>query len=159
MKTQILVLSFFISSFALAQSAVVDVSLTPAGSFKIKTADVRGFAHSNGDTIEAKGISVGLKNIQTGITLRDTHTKKHLEVDKYPDAVLLQASGKGGKGSGVIKIKGIEKKIAGTYKIEGHQVIAKFPLKLSDFNINDIKYMGVGVDDEVSLTVAIPIQK
>ena len=54
---------------------------------------------------------------------------------------------------------GIEKKVHGQYKIQDNQVVATFPLKLSDFKINDVKYMGVGVDDEVNLTVTIPLRK
>lgn len=147
------------SIWANAQSAVVEVSLTPVGSFKIKSNEVRGFAHQTGALVEAKNILVGLKNLQTGIPLRDTHTKKHLEVEKYPDAVLVTATGKGGKGEGIIKIKGIEKKFAGTFKIEGQLLTAIFPLKLSDFKIDDMKYMGVGVDDAVKITVTVPIKK
>ena len=160
MKKYFLSLIFLSSSLAVAQSAIVDISLTPAGSFKVKSTDVRGFAQQlAGDSVEAKNILVGLKNLQTGISLRDTHTKRHLEVDKYPDAVLVAAKGKGGKGVGTIKIKGIQKKITGTYKIEGGKLIATFPLKLSEFNINDVKYMGVGVDDELKLVVTVPLKK
>jgi hypothetical protein len=159
-KKYFLSLIFLSSSLAVAQSAIVDISLTPAGSFKVKSTDVRGFAQQlAGDSVEAKNILVGLKNLQTGISLRDTHTKRHLEVDKYPDAVLVAAKGKGGKGVGTIKIKGIQKKITGTYKIEGGKLIATFPLKLSEFNINDVKYMGVGVDDDLKLVVTVPLKK
>jgi polyisoprenoid-binding protein YceI len=159
MKLYILAFVFLLSSFAFAQSATVDVSLTPAGSFKIKSSDVRGFAQQTGDSVSAKNISVGLKNLQTGISLRDTHTKKHLEVEKYPDAVLVEAKGKGGKGEGLIKIKGIQKKFTGTYKIDGNNLVASFTLKGSDFKIDNVKYMGVGVEDDLNVTVTVPIKK
>jgi YceI-like domain len=159
MKLSFFLLGLLFSPMVFAQSAVVDVGLTPAGSFKIKSTDVKGTAQETAGTVEAKNIVVGLKNIQTGISLRDTHTKKHLEVDKFPEATLISAKGKDGKGEGVIKIKGIQKNITGTYKIDGKNLIASFPLKLSDFKITDIKYMGVGVDDEVKLAVTVPIKK
>jgi hypothetical protein len=149
----------FVSGLAAAQSASVDVGLTPAGSFKVKSTEVRGYVQLKDGSVTGKNIMVGLKNLQTGISLRDTHTKKHLEVEKYPTAILVSATGKDGNGTGLIRIKGIQKKIAGTYKIDGSTLIAVFPIKLSDFNIVDIKYMGVGVDDEAKVTVSVPVKK
>ena len=139
------------------QEAVVDVTLHPAGSFKAKTSEVKGFAKRSGDKVEAKDIKVDLKNLKTQIALRDTHTKKYLEVEKYPEAILVSATGSAGKGSGRIRIKGIEKKIEGTYEIKGKNLSANFSLKLSDFKITGIKYMGVGVDDKVVVHVTVPL--
>lgn len=159
MRSAIVFLFFVFSVSALAQEATVDIALTPAGSFKVKSTDVKGFAQQKGDSFEANGIVVGLKNITTGISLRDTHTKRHLEVEKFPTATLVSAKGQKGKGEGVIKIKGIEKKISGTYKVEGGKLMAQFPLTLSDFKIVDIKYMGVGVEDQVTVNVTVPVKK
>lgn len=142
-----------------AQEAVVDVVLHPAGSFKAKSAEVKGSVKKVGDKFVAENISVGLKNITTQISLRDKHTKKYLEVEKFPEAVLVSGEGKGGKGTGVIRIKGIEKPIQGTYEVKATTFTATFPLKLSDFKIEGIKYMGVGVDDKVTLHVSVPIKK
>ena len=149
-------LGFVINVFA--QEAEVAVALKPAGNFKAKTTEVKGAAVKNGDTYQAENVIVELGNLQTGIELRDKHTKKHLEVEKYPQAILLKATGKGGKGEGVVKIRDIEQKISGTFETEGNFLIAHFPLKLSDFKITGIKYMGVGVDDTVQLTVKVPVK-
>jgi polyisoprenoid-binding protein YceI len=151
--------SLFIANLALAASATVDVNLTPAGSFKGKTSEVQGFATMKGDEVSAQNIVVSLKNLKTGVELRDKHTLKHLEVDKFPTAVLVSAKGKGGKGAGKIRIRGIEKAIEGTYKISGNDLSADFKLNLPDFKIVGIKYMGVGVEDEVTLHVTIPVKK
>jgi len=151
------VILFSVSAFA--QQAVVDLRLRPAGSFKMKSIEVKGFAVQRGDKIEAQNISVGLKKVQTGISLRDEHTRKHLEVEKFPEAILVSATGSGGKGQGIIKIRGIEKPVSGTYRIEGSQVLAEFPIKLSDFNITGVKYMGVGVDDNAKVNVSVPLKK
>lgn len=163
MKKLFLLFVFLLSGVvAFAQDAEVAIKLSPAGSFKVKSKDVRGFAtqvHGSHDGVEAKNIVVGLKNIETGISLRDQHTKKHLEVEKYPEAVLVSANGSGGKGHGVIRIKGIENKIEGTYKIEGSNLVAQFNLKLSDFKISGIKYMGVGVVDDAGVTITVPLKK
>lgn len=158
MKKFLFSIIIFASLALQAQQATVDVVLTPAGSFKGKTADVKGFATKNGDEFTAKNITVGLKSLKTGVELRDKHTLKHLQVDKHPNAILVSATGKGGKGTGIIKIKGIEKPIAGTYKIAGNTLQAKFPLKISEFGITGIKYMGVGVDDEVVIEVSVPVK-
>ena len=159
MKSLFLVGAILFSINSFAQQAVVDISLRPAGSFKVKSTEVKGFAVQKPDHVEAQNIIVNLKNVETGITLRDTHTKKHLEVDKFPEAVLLKAEGRNGKGTGVIKIRGIEKPIAGTYEIQGSNLNAHFALKLSDFKIEGIKYMGVGVADDVQLNVTVPLKK
>lgn len=136
------------------------MSLTPAGSFKAKTEDINGFAVVKGDTVTAENVVVNLKNLKTGLALRDKHARdKYLEVEKYPEMTLVKGIGKGGKGKGRIKYRGVEKDVEGKYSIKGDNVVAQFPLKLSEFNINGIKYMGVGVDDEVTINVEIPIKK
>ncbi|QDK39358.1 YceI family protein [Bdellovibrio sp. NC01] len=159
MKIILVTASLLFSSLSFAQMAVVDVSLRPAGSFKVKTSDVKGFAEKKADHFEAHNIVVNLKGIQTGVSLRDEHTKKHLDVEKYPDAVLVSATGKDGKGEGVLRIRGIDHKIQGSYKLEGSNLVAQFPLKLSDYKIDGIKYMGVGVSDEVNLLVTVPVKQ
>jgi len=158
MKKRIAFLILSISVNAWSQEAAVDIKLRPAGSFKGKSSEVKGFATQKGDEVEAKDINVVLKNITTGIKLRDEHTRKYLEVEKFPDATLVSAKGKGGKGEGIIRIRGIEKPIAGTYKVEGGKLMAEFPIKLSEFNISGIKYMGIGVDDNAKINVTVPVQ-
>ncbi len=146
------------SSWTWAASATVDVTLSPAGSFKGKTADVKGFVTKKGDEVSAQNIVVNLKSLKTGIELRDKHTQKHLETEKFPEAVLLSAKGKGGKGAGKIRIRGVEKDITGTYKVNGNELEAEFKLNLADFKITNVKYMGAGVEDEVVLHVALPVK-
>lgn len=159
MKLILVLLLSVCSSISLAQEAVVDINLRPAGSFKVKSTDVKGFATLKGDTVTAENINVGLKKVETGIGLRDEHTRKHLEVEKFPEATLVSATGKGGKGEGKVKIHGVEKTVSGTYKIEGGKLLADFPIKISDFGITGIKYMGVGVQDEAVIHVNIPVKK
>ncbi|AFY02147.1 YceI family protein [Bdellovibrio bacteriovorus] len=153
-----LIVTMGISTAAMAQSVVLDVVLNPMGDFKGKTSDVKGQAVVSGDEVSAENIVVNLKTLKTGVELRDKHTQKHLETEKFPEAILLSAKGKGGKGTGKIKIRGIEKDISGVYKVEGKTLKAKFKLKLSDFGIEDINYMGVGVEDEVTLAVTVPVK-
>lgn len=159
MKKLVLMLATLaFTKIALAQSASVEVILNPMGDFKGTTAVVKGFATQKGDEVVAENIIVNLKALKTGLALRDKHTQKYLETSKYPEAVLLSARGKGGKGVGKIKIRGIEKDISGTYKITGKKLQAKFKLNLSEFGIKDISYTGVGVEDEVTVTVVVPVK-
>lgn len=161
MKTATILLpvtALLFSSLTWAASATVDISLSPAGSFKGKTGDIKGFATKKGDEVTAQNIVVNLKGLKTGIELRDKHTQKHLETEKYPEAVLVSAKGKGGKGVGKIRIRGVEKDISGTYKVNGSELEAEFKLNLADFKITNVKYMGAGVEDEVVLHVAVPVK-
>lgn len=151
-------LTMGLSFSAWAQSVTVDVVLNPMGDFKAKTADVKGEAVLKGDEVFAQNVVVNLKSLKTGVELRDKHTQKHLDTKNFPEAVLVSAVGKGGKGKGKIKIKGIEKDILGTYKVEGKTLKADFKLNISDFDIKEINYMGVGVEDQVTLHVAIPVK-
>jgi polyisoprenoid-binding protein YceI len=145
-----------LSAFS-APSAVVDVTLSPAGSFKGKTNDVKGSAVLQNGEVTAKNIVVNLKSLKTSVELRDTHTQKHLQTSKYPEAVLVSAKGKNGKGIAKIRIRGIEKNVSGTYKVSGNELMADFKVNLPDFKITGIKYLGVGVQDEVTIHVTVPV--
>lgn len=155
-KRIVFILGLFFSLNLMAAEATFDVRLVPAGDFTGKTSEVSGFATLQGSKVKADNIKVSLKNLKTGIDLRDKHTRKHLDTTKFPDAILVSAEGENGNGSGILKIRGIEKKITGTYKIIAKELAAQFKIKLSDFNITGIKYMGVGVDDEVLLNIKLP---
>ncbi len=141
-----------------AGGAAFDIKLSPAGAFTGKTPDVKGFVKKVGSKFIGENIVVSLKNIKTGMALRDKHTQEHLGTDKHPDAILVKAEGENGKGKGVIKIRGIEKEVEGTYKVDGKNLVASFPIKLSDFKIEGIRYMGVGVKDQAVVNVNVPIQ-
>lgn len=146
-------------SFAKSPSAKVQVRLSPAGSFEGVTSQVQGSAIQEGNVIRAENVVVNLKDLRTGIAVRDEHTQKHLQTEQFPTAVLVKAVAKDGKGKGIIKIKGIQKPVEGSYKVEGDTVAATFNLKLADFKITGIKYMGVGVRDEVTVSVSVPLRK
>lgn len=158
---QLSFLTFLFLNSAFAEiSANVNVKLSPAGSFKAVTKDIKGKAIKQGGAVSAQNIVVELANLNSGISLRDEHTKnKYLEVSKYPSAILVSAKGENGKGTGIIKIKGIEKPISGTYKINGSELTAEFDLKLSDFGIKGIKYMGVGVSDLIKIDITVPVEE
>jgi len=140
-------------------SVTVKIQMRPAGSFEIKTQDIKGQAVQSGNQVSASNVIVDLRNLKTGIELRDEHTLNYLDVKNYPEAILLSASGSGGNGTGKIKIRGITKDIAGTYIISNGMLEAEFPLKLADFNITGVRYMNVGVKEEIKLKVSLPVRK
>lgn len=135
----------------------ISVVLTPAGSFKAVTSDVTGQAYKTGDGVAADNVTVSLKSLTTGVSLRDKHTKEHLMVGKFPEAKLLKASGKNGKGTATVEVKGQRHAVEGTYVIEGETLKAQFPMQLSDLDIKDVRYMGIGVKDAVKVLVELPL--
>lgn len=158
MKNKLFVLVLLISTSLFASEAVVDIRLSPAGNFSAKTPAVTGFAKKVGTKVVAENIVVDLKTLKTGIKLRDEHTLKYLDVQNHPTAILIKAEGENGKGTGVIKIRNIEKPIQGTFKMSGANLMAEFPILLSDFKIEGIRYMGVGVKDQVTIKVNVPVK-
>ena len=135
----------------------VHVTLSPAGSFIAETERVTGTAYKTADGVAAENVVVDITSLKTGVSLRDKHTKEHLLSEKFPQAKLLKAVGKNGKGEALIEIKGIKRKVAGTYTIAGNMLKASFPIHLPDLEITGIKYMGVGVKDDVTVDINLPL--
>lgn len=162
MKPQYLLLTSLICGLvcmpASAGSVAVDVTLSPAGHFRAETENVRGFAYKVGDGFAAENVLIDVNTLKTGVGLRDKHTRQHLEAEKFPEAKLIKAAGQGGKGSAIVEIKGIKKKVNGTYTVVGNTLKAQFPMHLSELEIKNIRYMGVGVKDDVVINVTLPIQ-
>lgn len=148
------------SQLSFAGNVEIDVTLSPAGSYKAKTQKINGTAYKTPDGgVAAEGIAIDLRSLQTGISLRDKHTKEHLMTDKYPQAKLVKASGKDGKGTATIEIRGKTIEVAGTYKVEGGNLKAQFPVNLSAIDVNNVRYMGVGVKDTVNVNIDVPLSE
>lgn len=163
LKSFLIILLIVFSGFSYAQDNTVKayVVLNPAGDFVANLKVMSGFASLQGDQYKAKDVVVDLNSLVTGFETRDDHAKnKYLDVKKFPQAVLLEASGSKNQGKGRLKMRGIEKDISGTYKVvnSGKSISADFKIKLSDFGINDISYKGIGVEDDVRIEVVIPVK-
>ena len=142
-----------------SSQVALDIALTPVGSFVAKTQAVTGHVSPKGDLLIATKIEVDLAKLDSGIELRDKHMiDEYFETKKFPKAVLKSAKGKGGKFIGLLNIRGIDQKIDGTYESVGKTIVAKFKTTLSAFKIKKANYMGVGVADEVSVTVTLPVK-
>jgi polyisoprenoid-binding protein YceI len=138
------------------------VALSPVGDFTATIRQNGAFATKTADgKVIAKNLKFEVKNLDTGLELRTTHAKdKYLEMKKYPTIDLIEAVGQNGKGTAKIRLHGKENTVTGTYTIIQDKILsAKFNVKLSDFDINDINYKGVGVDDEVPVEIQLPLQK
>jgi polyisoprenoid-binding protein YceI len=136
----------------------VNVNLSPSGSFQATTTKIKGQLKQNGALIEGDKISVLIETLKTGIDLRDEHFAKHLHADKYPKATLTQLKAQGGKGTANLEVNGVVKPITINYVLKDGVIKANFSLKASDFNLSKAQYLGVGVEDLVTVTVDMPVK-
>mgnify|MGYP000185709291 CR=1 FL=1 len=154
----LIVFSLSVSSFAIKKGIIVDVNLSPAGSFQIK-GKVKGSVTKQGEFFISKALYSPVKKFKTGMDLRDDHTKKKLQYKKFPKVSILKAKAKSGKGVALIQIRSVKKKVSFTYKVKNEKyIIANFALKLSDFKFEGINYMGVGVKNKIKITATVPIK-
>lgn len=147
--------------FAFGGQIEIKVKLNPAGSFSAKSEalNIEGDLQVAGDGFRAKKIALLLETLETGLSLRNEHMKKkYFEVALYPKAVLLEAVGSQGKFKGKLIVHGVEKAIEGQYRVREGMLETEFSCRLSDFKIKEANYMGVGVEDEVSIHASLPIK-
>jgi polyisoprenoid-binding protein YceI len=154
-------------------SVTVVCPLTIGGSFDAKTTVLTGELTLNPDSPASVGgtLSADLRTLQTGISLRDRHLREnYLEVDRGPGfaaatlgQIKIDTLTGTGKFQGVLTLHGLQRTVAGTATVtrdsRGYQVEATFPLKISEFEIPEPTYLGVGVRDQIEVRVkmsAIP---
>lgn len=135
------------------------VQLKPVGSFVAETNEVTGFATRKGSEFQASKVTLKIDSLKSGIELRDEHMiNDYFEAKKFPFAEVVGARAANGKFKARMKMRGIERPISGRYTVSGNQLEASFKSKLSDWKIKKASYMGVGVVDQVAVTVLIPIK-
>lgn len=155
----VLVSFLFISQIANANPGVeVDVQLSPAGSFKAK-GSVKGLVKQRGNVVISNQVIVDMNSLKTGIALRDKHLKQRLMTDKFPTAKLVKAKGTDGKAKAIISLMGKQHQINTTYTTKGKFLTSSFTMNLASLGIKDVKYMGVGVKDEVVVKVTVPVEQ
>jgi polyisoprenoid-binding protein YceI len=108
---------------------------------------------------------VDLQKLETGIGLRDRHMKdNYLQVEKgeqFAEARLqdIRVEKLEGKTTfkGLLTLHGERKEVTGTAELKpngaGYRVDATFKVRLSEFQIPDPTYLGVGVKDELQVRV------
>lgn len=150
----------YVSAEPTKPSLEIHVELSPAGSFVAKSDAItaHGARRDENGVIRADRIELKLETLKTGIGLRDDHmTKKYFEVSKYPLAVLTNLVAEKGKFKANLNIRNRDKPIEGNYSITAENGTAEFKCALSDFSIPEARYMGVGVEDEVTVKISGPL--
>ena len=113
-------------------------------------------------------VTVKLTGIKTGMDLRDEHTRKALETDKFPTTELKVARANlkfpsggesSGEATGSLKLHGQTKdvkfKYTATPRGDGFDVKADIKqLNMKQFGIEPPTYLGVGVKPEVDVSVS-----
>jgi polyisoprenoid-binding protein YceI len=146
--------------------------MTFGGTFDARSSALTGTLRASAGRPSALegNLAVDLTTIDTGIDLRNEHLReKYLEVDKgegYDQAVLsdvtlhaLSTDAPAGKGSftASLMLHGVKKTVTGPVEIRqggtGWRVRASFPVNLPDYNIDEPRYLGVGVKDTVQVSV------
>ena len=120
---------------------------------------------------------VPLKDLTTGIELRDKHMKeKYLQIDKFPEAIFtiskidlpndFLAQKKIFSAvpfSGKINIKGVDKEIQGIADIDTTTSIVdvktEFKAQISSFQIDIPSYVGIKIADEVTIKTTMKLKK
>jgi polyisoprenoid-binding protein YceI len=146
--------------------------LTVGGSFEAKTGALTGELVLDAEQrgVVAGELEVDLRTLQTGIGLRDNHMReRYLEVHRgetFAAATLDRIRLEGldplnptGKATfrGVLMLHGQEREVTGTADIrrtaQALRVQATFPIKVTDFEIANPTYLGVGVRNELVVAV------
>ena len=150
---------------------VVVCPLTIGGGFEAKTQAVSGdvvVAADQGGAIKGS-MSVDLRTLKTGISLRDRHMRdNYLEVGngaQFEKATIedIQIGKLDGKTTfnGTLVLHGERRPISGSATLEkrdgGYAVQAEFPVRVSEYKITKPTYLGVGVQDEVRIKVALTV--
>lgn len=129
----------------------------PAGlSIDGKTSDVE--VADDGTTIT---VTVKLNNIDTGMGLRNDHTKEDLEVSKYPTATIKVARSAlkfGGEGDakGQLTIHGQTKDATFHYSHSGDNVKGTTTINVDDYGVKPRSYMGVSIKKDVVVFANFP---
>lgn len=109
---------------------------------------------------------VELHKLDTGIDLRDRHTKELLRVAKYPMAELKVPKTVDPKGSAVtgqFTLNGATKDVKVSYKAEGagpYKITATFNFDITDFNVEEKKlcYLGVCANKHTKITAKVTMK-
>lgn len=153
-------LAFSFSAFA-KKGITINVPLSPAGSFQIESKKIKGKIQKKGSSYSVKKLYVKVKDLSSGMDLRDEHMKNKDRLDQkgHPKIEVTDVVAKGGKGKAKIKIKGVTKPINFKYSANDKIFTAKFKIRVKDFPLKKLKYLGVGVKGILDVTARVPIAK
>jgi polyisoprenoid-binding protein YceI len=159
-------------TFSITDGKVAVVcSLTVGGSFEARTKSLSGelsVPPAEGAAVAIQGtFQVDFQTLETGIGLRDRHMRgTYLQVDRgadfstatFNDLRIEKLVGKT-TFTGTMRLHGQSRHVSGTAELQRHdgsiRVQARFPVRLSEFQIPSPAYLGVGVRDEVQVNVIL----
>ncbi len=152
----------FSSLFSWAQEnkLTVLVSLSPSGSFKMTSQNLKGSAQKIGGKLTADQFSVTVASLKTGINLRDEHLRKHLNpTEKTPRIILSNIKSLSDrKGTADLEVNGVKSPVQFDYVEKSGMVEAQFEVKPSIFKLAKASYLGVGVKDLVKVIAVVNIE-
>jgi polyisoprenoid-binding protein YceI len=148
--------------------------LSVGGSFEIRSDGLVGLlaVKAASPAAFAGDLSVPLSSLDTGIGLRNDHMRNnYLEIARgpgfdratlsaivLPDTEVATASGKV-RFTGQLLVHGVTRPVEGTAEIRRSatliRIAARLPIHLPDFAIASPRYLGVGVRDDVQVTVSL----
>lgn len=134
----------------------VDVQLNPLGEFSVTAPTIAGQLTKKGDRFEARELTVAIASLQTGIPLRDEHLRKRLGWPEQKAVVVRDVVLEKDKGVATITIN--KKTAPVTFKVTERlqeKVKVSFGIRLADFDIKNVRYLNVGVEDEVLVEATI----
>ena len=119
-------------------------------------------------------VTVTLTDIATGISLRDNHAKKYLEVEKFPTTTLQVKKsalkipeGAGpleGNATGAYTLHGVTKDVTFTYKgscaADGTCAVeGSMNVNMKDFGVQVPSYLGITVKPDVVVTSSFTVKR
>ncbi len=156
----------------LGRSGDANVSFTATGPAGMKIEGKTSELNVNDDGSNVT-VSVPLRNLTTGIALRDRHMRdKYLQVDRFPNAELTvarsalkvpSAGETSGDATGTMKIHGqtksvtfhyVAKRDGGTIKVDG-----SVHVNMRDYGMEVPTFMGVTVKPDVDVAVKFGAQE
>jgi polyisoprenoid-binding protein YceI len=165
----------FIASSARADEALRVTSgeiavlcpLTVGGSFEAKTTALTGEVTPGAGGAIKGALVAELMKLETGISLRDRHLRNnYLEVQKGANFAVaklenIKVEKLPGKTTfrGTLTLHGQQREVTGTADVQSdgkcYKLSATFPVRVSEFQIPEPSYLGVGVQDEVTVRVSL----
>jgi len=148
---------------------IVVCPLTVGGGFEAKTEAISGQVSLGSEQPGSLdgAVSVDLRTLKTGIGMRDRHMRdNYLEVEKGPgfgtatiEGIKIEKLDGKTTFNGTFVLHGERRPISGSAIIArqggGYSVEAEFPVRVSEFNIPKPTYLGVGVQDQVRIKIAL----
>lgn len=157
----ILIFSLLLSWGGFCAEVLLDVQLTPVGSFEIKSDSVGGkLSYQDSDkTYSSQRLFVRTADLSSGIDLRDEHIHKFLKKSDFQYIELKNVKAKQGRGTGELHVAGQKKEIEFSYARKGDILVASFDINLDDLNLEAPSFMGVRPEKQIGIKVQYELGK